>query len=103
MCVFKRLVATRSRAPPKHGFEHVTVICSKIGPELTKYIRGCPAGTGGYPESGNPSKVRSRALVFWSTAISKSSFTKNQGEPPQLSPCDRAARSTSSDLDATRS
>ena len=30
----------------------------------------------------NPSKVWSWALVCWSTAISKSSFTKNQGEPP---------------------
>ena len=38
----------------------------------------------GHPESGIPLKVRSWALVCWSTAISKSSFTKNQGEPPPL-------------------
>ena len=40
------------------------------------------AGTGGHPESGTLSKVLSQDLVCWSTAISKSSFTKNQGEPP---------------------
>ena len=32
------------------------------------------------PEFGTPSKVRSRALVCCSTAISKSSFTKNKGD-----------------------
>ena len=51
--------------------KHVKVIWQK----LTKYGRGCPAGTSGHPESGTPSKVRSRALVCWSTAILKSSFT----------------------------
>ena len=68
--MFRRLVAT-SRAP-KHDCENVKVIWQK----LTKYGRGCPAGTGGHPESGTPSKVWSWALVCWSTAISKSSFTK---------------------------
>ena len=55
--------------------EHVKVIWLK----LTKYGRGCSAGTGGHPESGTPSKVWSWALVCWSTAISKSSFTKKSG------------------------
>ena len=48
-------------------------------------------GTGGHlhPESATASKVWSRALVFWSTAISKSSFTKkisctNQLHKPRI-------------------
>ena len=68
--MFRRLVAT-SRAP-QSMVEHVKAIWQK----LTKYGRGCPAGTGGHPESGTPSKVWSWALVCWSTAILKSSFTK---------------------------
>ena len=44
------------------------------------------AGTGGHPDSGTPSKVWSWALVCWSTAISKSSFTKKirVNPPPPL-------------------
>ena len=76
--MFKRLVAT-SRAPQ-------IMILAKLGHRLTKYGRGCPVGTGGHPESETPSKVWSRALVCWSTAISKSSFTNNKGEPPPPPP-----------------
>ena len=50
----------------------------------TKNGRGCPAGTGGHPESGTPSKVRSQALVCWSIAISKSIFTKKIRVNPPL-------------------
>ena len=59
-------------------------VAAKLGQKLTKYKRGCPAGTGGHPESGTPSKIGHGpgALVCWSTAISKSKFTKNKGEPP---------------------
>ena len=56
----------------EHGCEHGEVIWQK----MTKYGRGCPAGTGGHPESGTPSKVWSWALVCWSTAIFKG------GAPP---------------------
>ena len=45
-------------------------------------------GAGGHPESGTPSNVWSRALVWWSTLISKSSFTKKirvNPPPPLLS------------------
>ena len=52
---------------------------AKLSQKLTKYGRGCPAGTGGHPESGTPSKVRSRALVCRSTVSHK-----NQGDPPPL-------------------
>ena len=48
---------------------------TKLGQKLAKYGRGCLAGNGWAPG------VRD-ALVCWSTAFSKSSFTKNQGEPP---------------------
>ena len=34
----------------------------------------------------NPSKVRSLVLVCWAAAISKTSSTKNQGEPPPSPP-----------------
>ena len=48
----------------------------------TKYECGCTAGTGERLGSTIPSKVLSRAKVCWSTAISKTSFTKkNQGSP----------------------
>ena len=49
---------------------------AKFGLIWTKYGRGCPAGTVWRLGSGTPSKVRSLVLVCWSTAISKSSFTK---------------------------
>ena len=78
--VFRRLVDT-SRAPQ-------SAAClgdmAKLGYILTKHGCGCPAGTGWHPETGTPSKVWSRALICWKTAISKSSFTKNQGEPPLI-------------------
>ena len=72
--VFRRLVA-KSRAP--HGFGHFKVIWQN----WAKYGRGCPVGTDGHPDFGTPSKVWSQAQVSWSTAISKTSFTKNQGDP----------------------
>ena len=68
--MFRRLVAT-SRAPQSMV---VSMLCDLA--KIYQYGRGCPAGTGGHPESGTPSKVWSWALVCWSTAISKSSFTK---------------------------
>ena len=57
-----------------------------MGQKLTKYGRGCPAGTGGHQESETPSKVWSRALDCWSTAISKSSFTKKISVTPPPPP-----------------
>ena len=39
-----------------------------------------PRGTGGHPESGTPSKVRSQALVCWSTDFSSFRVTP----PPPL-------------------
>ena len=48
----------------------------------TKYGSGCTVGTGGWLESRTPSKVWSRVLVCWSTAISETSFTKKSGWIP---------------------
>ena len=55
---------------------------SMLGIIWTKNKRGCPAGTGGHPEFGTLSIVRSQALVCWSIAISKSNFTKKSGWTP---------------------
>ena len=64
---------------------------AKLGLIWTKYGRGCPAGTVWRLGSGTPSKVRSLVLVCWSTAISKSSFTKKYPwlppPPPPLILC----------------
>ena len=78
--VFRRLLSI-SRAPQIVVLSMLRSF-SKIGPQIDQIWRGCPAGTGGHPDSGTPSKVRSRALVCCSTAISKSCFTNNQGGPP---------------------
>ena len=68
--MFRRLIAT-SRAPQIMVLSMLSHL-AKLGHKLTKYGRGCPAGTTGHPESGTPSKVRSRALVS----------QNNQGKPP---------------------
>ena len=59
---------------------------AKLGLIWTKYGRGCPAGTVWRLGSGTPSKVRSLVLVCWSTAISKSSFTKKYPLAPPPPP-----------------
>ena len=54
--------------------------------KLTKYVRGCPACTDEHPESRTRLKVRSQALVCWSIAFSKLSFTKKLGWTPPPPP-----------------
>ena len=69
----------------KYGFWACSGYLAKLGLIWTKYGRGCPAGTVWRLGSGTPSKVRSLVLVCWSTAISKSSFTKKYPlSPPPL-------------------
>ena len=70
----------------KYGFRACSGYLAKLGLIWTKYGRGCPAGTVWRLGSGTPSKVRSLVLVFWSTAISKSSFTKKYPLPPPPPP-----------------
>ena len=52
--VFRRLVAT-SKAPQSMVLSMLRLF-AKLGQKLTTYGRGCPTGTGGYPESGTPQK-----------------------------------------------
>ena len=57
-----------------------------MGQNCTKYGRGRTAGTGGRSGSTTPSKVWSWVLVYWTAAISKTSFTNKSGYPPPPPP-----------------
>ena len=74
--MFKRLVAT-SRAPQIMVLSMLRSF-GKIGPQIDQIWA--------WLSRGHPSKVRSRALVCWSTAISKSSFKIIRVNPPPPPP-----------------
>ena len=58
--VFRVLVAT-SRAPQIMVLSMLrSGHLAKLGHKFTKYGRGCPAGTGGHPESETPQKFGHR-------------------------------------------
>ena len=57
-----------------------------IGQKMNQIWAWLTAGTGGQLGFWTPSKVRSQVLVCWLTAISVTSFTKNQAGPSRLPP-----------------
>ena len=73
--VFGRIFikALNSKNPSHIRLKYWFWVCSGdlayLGHKWTKYGRGCTTGTGGRLGSGIPSKVWSRVLVCWSTAI----------------------------------